>query len=216
MKQKVSTMESATPLQLLVGTNNTHKAGEIATMLRDSHRPIRVVTPRDLGLTEEPEENGATFEANALIKARYYASQSGLPCLADDSGLVVDALDGRPGVYSSRYAPSDPERIARLLRELEGVPESRRAARFVCAAAFVVPSTPDQPSSLETVRVGTCEGRIAFDARGENGFGYDPVFFLPDVEKTMAELTPAEKNARSHRGRALEAILPCLLETLNA
>lgn len=206
-------MKSATPLQLLVGTNNTHKAGEIAALLNDSPRAIQVVTPRDLGITEEPEENGETFEANALIKARYYAERSGLPCLADDSGLVVDALDGRPGVYSARYAPSDPERIARVLRELEGVPESRRTARFVCAAAVVVPSAPDQPSH-QIVRVGTCEGRIAFEARGKNGFGYDPVFFLPDVEKTMAELAPEEKNARSHRGRALEAIHPHILETL--
>ncbi len=214
-------MKNNTPLQLLVGTNNAHKAGEIAALLSDSHRPIRVLTPRDLGITEEPEEDGDTFEANALIKARYYAEQSGLPCLADDSGLVVDALDGRPGVYSSRYAPSDPERIARLLRELEGVPEARRTARFVCAAALVLPPDPKeqgtQPSTpRETVCVGTCEGRIALEARGKNGFGYDPVFFLSDVNKTMAELSPAEKNARSHRGRALEAIHPCLLEILNA
>jgi XTP/dITP diphosphohydrolase len=206
-------MENTLPLRLLVGTNNAHKAGEIAAMLNDSPRAIQVLTPRDLGITEEPEENGETFEANALIKARYYAEQSGLPCLADDSGLVVDALDGRPGVYSARYAPSDPERIARVLRELDGVPESRRTARFVCAAALVVPAVSDQPPR-EAVRVGTCEGRIAFEARGKNGFGYDPVFFLPDVGKTMAELPPEEKNARSHRGRALEAIHPHILETL--
>jgi len=190
---------------LLVGTNNSHKAGEISAMLADLD--VRVVTPRDLDIADEPVENGATFEENARIKARFYAEASGLPCLADDSGLVVDALGGRPGVYSSRYAPTDPERIARLLGELEGVSDAERAARFVCAAALVI---SDAQSRIEIVKTGTCEGRIAQGPRGENGFGYDPIFYQADLGKTLAEIPAEVKNARSHRGRALQAMRPDL------
>jgi XTP/dITP diphosphohydrolase len=186
---------------LLVGTNNLHKAGEIAALLEGIQ--TRVATPRELGIDSEPVEDGATFAQNALIKARFYSNASGLPCLADDSGLEVDALGGRPGVLSSRYAPSDPERIRRLLDEMKQVEAGRRGARFVCAAALV-----DARTGTEVVEIGTCEGEIALAPSGTNGFGYDPVFFLPDVSKTMAELAPDEKNARSHRGRALRAIAP--------
>jgi XTP/dITP diphosphohydrolase len=234
---------------ILVGTNNAHKVGEIAALLAPAG--LRVTTPRELGIAEEPIEDGATFEENALIKARFSAGRSGLPALADDSGLIVDALDGRPGVYSSRYAPTDAERIARLLDELKDVPEGRRTARFVCAAAFVVPGeaptnkvgqasrlTEQQPLlsrdrtgrapaphavSDETggtpvllwgewVRIGTCGGRIAHSPRGANGFGYDPVFLVADLgfAKTMAELSPDEKNRLSHRARAFAAMLEVL------
>ncbi|MBN1868053.1 RdgB/HAM1 family non-canonical purine NTP pyrophosphatase [Candidatus Sumerlaeota bacterium] len=186
---------------LLVGTNNAHKAREIAALLEDMN--VRVATPREIGIDCEPVEDGATFRDNALLKARFYSRASGLPCLADDSGLEVDALDGRPGVLSSRYAPTDPERIQRLLDEMKNVEANRRAARFVCAAALV-----DARSETEIVEIGTCEGEIAFEPRGTNGFGYDPVFCLADVGQTMAELTPEEKNARSHRGRALRAVQP--------
>jgi XTP/dITP diphosphohydrolase len=213
---------------LLLGTNNSHKAGEIRAML--AHLDVRVVTPRELGITDDPVENGETFEANALIKARFFAGRTDFPCLADDSGLEVEALGGRPGVFSSRYAPTDAERIARLLGELRDVPPEARTARFVCVTALVVPpayrashSGSSAPSStaftprcgiplspgdapLEIVEIGTCEGRIASEARGAAGFGYDPVFFVPHLGRTMAELSSTEKNAISHRGCALAAM----------
>jgi XTP/dITP diphosphohydrolase len=188
---------------LLVGTNNEQKCAEIAAML--ANLGVRVITPKMSGIDNEPEENGLSFEENALIKARFYSQESGLPCLADDSGLVVDAIDGRPGVYSSRYAPTDRERVERLLAELEGVAEQKRTARFVCVAALV---TRDS----EIVAEGKCEGRIAFEPHGKNGFGYDPVFYLPELGKTMAELAPSEKNALSHRGRAMKMMAPHLVE----
>ncbi len=189
-------------LPLLIGSNNAHKARELSAMLESSvPGAFAVYSPADRGITQEPEENGKTFEDNALIKARYYCEESGLMCLADDSGLSVDALDGRPGVYSSRYAPSDPERIERLLAEMCRVKEPERTARFVCAAALVL------PGGGEWVERGTCEGRIAFAPSGHNGFGYDPVFLLPERGMTMAELLAEEKNAISHRGRALQKIV---------
>jgi XTP/dITP diphosphohydrolase len=177
---------------------------------------VRVVTPRELGVEEEAVEDGETFRANALLKARFFSSRTALPCLADDSGLEVDALGSRPGVYSSRYAPSDAERIARLLEEMREVPEDRRTARFVCAAALVVPprdtvSPATATESREILEIGTCEGRIARAPRGRNGFGYDPVFLLPEIGRTMAEISPEEKNARSHRSRAIQAMRPHLL-----
>ena len=192
--------------RLLVGTNNPHKVQEIARLIGSNI--VDVVCPSDLGIDEEPIEDGDSFDANALIKARYYLARSGLPCLADDSGLVVDALHGRPGIYSSRYAPTNEARIERLLHEMNGVPDGRRQARFVCAAAFIVP----EPPGLEKVVVGECDGIICREARGRGGFGYDPVFFLPDLDKTMAEISQEEKNYRSHRGEALRRIMPYLLE----
>ena len=215
-RRVTSVSDDAMLRRLLVGTNNPNKAREIGELLAGAE--IEIVAPLDLGIDDEPEENGATFEENALIKARFYSARTGLPGLADDSGLAVDALGGRPGVFSSRYAPTDSERIARLLGELEGVAPEVRTARFVCAAALVVPGGAELPlvgeprgpgmadGAREIVEVGTCEGRIALEPRGENGFGYDPVFYLPDADKTMAELSPEAKNARSHRGRALRAI----------
>lgn len=190
--------------QLLVGTNNPHKVREIAALLEGVD--IQVVGPRQLGIADEPAEDGEAFADNALIKARFFAQRAARPCLADDSGLVVDALDGRPGVYSSRYAPTDEERIARLLSEMQDVPAGRRQARFVCAVALV-----DAQGNTLAAKTGTCEGVIALEPRGQEGFGYDPVFFLPDADKTMAELSSDEKNARSHRGNALAAIRQHLL-----
>jgi len=148
-----------------------------------------------------PEEDGETFEANARIKAVAARERFGFAALADDSGLEVDALDGGPGVYSSRFAgpcATDAENIARLLLALQDVPEAQRTARFRCVMVLI------DETGIETVATGRCEGRIGFEARGEGGFGYDPLF-LPDAApgKTMAELTLAEKNLISHRGAAL-------------
>ena len=183
--------------RLLLGTSSEKKIAELKDIL--AGLPLTLVTPADVGLTLDPEETGTTFEANARLKARAFATASGLPSLADDSGLEVDALGGEPGVYSKRYAgthASDADRISFLLRKLEAVPEGRRAARFRCVIALATPL-----AEIGTVD-GTCEGRIAFAPRGSNGFGYDPIFELPDRHKTMAELKSAEKHAVSHRGRA--------------
>jgi XTP/dITP diphosphohydrolase len=155
----------------------------------------------------DPEETGATFEENALIKARAAVQATGLWALADDSGLCVEALGGRPGIHSARYAEgSDQSRWQKLLSELDGVPEPRRGAAFVCVLALVGPQGESRISE------GRCEGRIGFDARGEQGFGYDPVFLVAgDVAgRTMAELSAEEKHALSHRGRAFEAMRPHL------
>jgi XTP/dITP diphosphohydrolase len=158
----------------------------------------------DVGLDKmDVEETGETFAANALLKAEAYCKASGLPTLADDSGLAVDALNGAPGVYSARYAPTAEERNTKLLKAIEGVPPEKRTARFVCVIALVL---PDQ---VTVTAEGRVEGRIGFAPRGEHGFGYDPVFMV-DENRTMAELLPDEKNVISHRGRALFKLAPIL------
>lgn len=198
------------PPRLLVASTNGGKIREIRALLQGLDLEV-------VGLDAYPEapelpEPFVTFAANAESKARAAAALGGADlclALADDSGLEVDALGGRPGVYSSRYAPSDPERISRLLGELEQVPEEQRTARFVCAVALV------QGERLLGRWLGTCEGRIAAAPRGDHGFGFDPVFLQGD--RTFAELTAGEKNAVSHRGRALRAFaadLPGLLNEL--
>jgi XTP/dITP diphosphohydrolase len=158
-----------------------------------------------IGLSELPhlpptvEETGSTFIENALIKAEHYHQQTNLITLADDSGLVVDALGGRPGIYSARYGGeglSNEQQIVKLLEELKNVPQSLRTARFVCSIAL---AGPGWRRTFEE----SCEGLIAFEPRGSGGFGYDPIFFDPQVGRTFAELTPEEKSARSHRGKAL-------------
>ncbi|NLF29492.1 MAG: RdgB/HAM1 family non-canonical purine NTP pyrophosphatase [Planctomycetes bacterium] len=190
---------------LVVATGNPGKLREIRQSLGEL--PVRVVGLRDLPPIGEPDETGDTFAANARDKATYYARATGHWCVADDSGLVVDALGGRPGVYSARYAADrcsddagrdiiDAANNARLLEELADVPDQCRTARFVCVLAL---SDGDR-ILLETS--GTVEGRIAHAPRGGNGFGYDPLFLLPDRGVTTAELSPDEKNAVSHRGQA--------------
>ena len=182
--------------RLLVATKNPGKAREVAQILADS--PYEIVSLADYPDAPEVEETGATFVDNAILKAREYTSLTGELTLADDSGLEVDALDGAPGVFSSRFAPTDPERIAKLLDLLKDVPDEKRAARFRCAIAIAWPDG----------RVETCEGKvegtITHEPRGSNGFGYDPVFFVPELGKHFAELESGEKNAISHRGKALE------------
>ncbi len=162
-----------------------------------------------------PEETGATFEENALLKAREAARQSGHLCVADDSGLEIDALDGRPGVRSARFAadydrPENDDENNRLVLELlESTPDAQRAARFVSAVAVVT------PAGDEVVIRGEVEGRIGREPRGENGFGYDPLFTPAGSDRTMAELTNDEKNAISHRGRAFEGALPHIIDAAN-
>jgi len=196
-------------ISLLVGTQNPGKQREYRELLAGA--PVVWVGPEEVGLAAlEVEENGATFEENARHKALAYARASGLPALADDSGLEVDALDGEPGVYSARYAgpgATDEDRYRKLLEVMASVPDDRRTARFVCVVALAL------PGGEVYVARGTVEGRIGHGPRGSGGFGYDPVFVLPDG-RHMAELPAEEKNAISHRGRALHALKPTLLAVL--
>ncbi len=188
--------------KLLIASSNAGKLTEFREMLNDF--PVTWVSLADVGLAElAVEETGDTFEANALLKARAYATASGLPTLADDSGIVVDALNGAPGVYSARYAPTAEARNAKLLKALEGVPHIQRTARFVAVIALVM------PEGITVTSEGRVEGYVADAPRGTNGFGYDPVFLLDDG-RAFAELPTAEKNLISHRGRALAKLQPIL------
>jgi XTP/dITP diphosphohydrolase len=185
---------------LLIGSGNRDKSRELAHLLEGL--PWTVQGLGDVEAVEEPEETETTFEGNALLKARYYSAHFGVACLADDSGLAVDALDGAPGVYSARYTGEDctyDDNNRKLLGALEHVPMAERTARFVCCAAFV------EPEGTEKTFRGTVEGRIAEVARGAQGFGYDPLF-VPDGEtRSFAEMTREEKRSLSHRGKALKA-----------
>ena len=190
---------------LLIATNNAHKAAEFRRLLAGADADL--VTPAEAGVALDVPETGATFAENARIKARAFRSASGLPSLADDSGIAVDALGGRPGVHSARYggdALDDAGRVRLLLSEMDGVPEEERACRFHVVLAFA------SPDGSEETAEGVCEGRLALQPSGANGFGYDPVFFLPEFGRTMAELAPEEKDAVSHRGRAARRMLPLL------
>lgn len=197
--------------RLLVATHNPGKAREYRELL--AGLPIEVTYLDELGLSLEVEETGSTFAENAILKATTYAQVSGLWTWADDSGLEVDALGGAPGVFSSRYAgpgASDADRYRKLLNALAGVPWDRRTARFRCTVALATPE-----GAVRTVE-GVCEGVIAFGPAGEHGFGYDPVFYLPDRGLTMAQLPPEVKNQISHRGRAARAAVAVLAEMLAA
>ncbi len=190
---------------LLIATHNRGKLREYEALLTGV--PFQLVTPADLGLDLQVVESGDTYAENARLKAIAYARTSGLLALADDSGLEVDALDGAPGVRSARYAlGDDADRVTALLRALDqaGAPTDRRTARFRCV---IVVAAPDG-QTWETE--GVCEGRIIAAPRGDGGFGYDPVFFIPDQNCTMAELLAEEKNRISHRARAAQAIRPVL------
>ena len=183
--------------RLLLATNNPGKAAEYRELLGDVGWEL--VTPRDVGLHLEVEESGRDYAENAKIKAATFAKASGLVALADDSGMEVDALGGAPGPLSARFGGegiSDGERVALLLERLAGVPSEGRSARFRCLIAVA------RPEGQVDLFEGRCEGRVAVEPRGKSGFGYDPVFLLPDRGLTMAELPPHEKNAVSHRGRA--------------
>jgi XTP/dITP diphosphohydrolase len=193
--------------KLLLATNNKGKVREYKSLLREI--PFEIVTPSELGITTEIEETGDSFEENARLKATALARESGLLSLADDSGLEVEALGGEPGPLSARYAgegASDSDRLNYLLSRLKDVPYDRRSARFRCVIAIAAPDGAVELCS------GECPGFITTEPRGYNGFGYDPVFYLPELGKTMAELTPEEKNKISHRARAAEKAREVLLK----
>jgi XTP/dITP diphosphohydrolase len=197
--------DTGTLPKLLIATNNPGKVREYATLL--AGLPLTLVGLADVGITVAVPEDGATFVENALIKARAYCALSRLPTLADDSGLEVDALGGAPGVYSARYAgegASDATRYRKLLAELGDRPAEERAARFRCAIALVL------PDGTEILTEGTCEGVIGQGPRGSNGFGYDPIFYMPALGRSMAELEPEVKDRVSHRGRAAMRLKPAL------
>lgn len=194
--------------RILIATGNQHKLEEFRQLLADL--PYELAGLRDVGIDAEVAETGTTFEANARLKSDAYSQQSGLVTLADDSGLVVDALDGAPGVYSARYGNvTGAAQLALVLDQLRDVPLDQRTARFMCVIALAVPGQQTQ------VVEGRVEGLIAFEPRGVHGFGYDPIFLLPAEHQTMAELSPQHKNQLSHRGRAIAAIYPTLQTLLH-
>ncbi|MBN1345985.1 MAG: XTP/dITP diphosphatase [Phycisphaerae bacterium] len=191
--------------RIVIATANPGKFREISAVMADL--PIDWVPLSELPPIEEPVEDGETFAENARLKALYYAKATGLWALADDSGLEIDALGGAPGVYSARYAGEpcdDAANNARIVRELAGVPAEGRTARFRCAIALA-----SEDHTLAEAD-GKIEGVIIDEARGQNGFGYDPHFFVPSLGKTTAEITPEHKNSISHRGNALRAIRPAI------
>ena len=190
-------------MKVVMASNNAHKIAELRAIL--SAYGLDVVSQREAGVHVEPEETGTTFEENSRIKAVAVMQACGLPAVADDSGLMVDALNGEPGVYSAHYGGpdciSDSDRINYLLKKLENVPEGKRTAKFVSVITLV---TPD---GKEIVARGECPGHILFERHGNGGFGYDPVFFAEDAGCTFAELAPEQKNQISHRARALRAFV---------
>ena len=187
--------------RIIFATGNEGKMREIREILRDLD--VEVLSLKEAGIHGDIVEDGTTFEENAVIKARTISEMTGEIVLADDSGLEIDYLNKEPVVYSARYMGEDTSyhiKNANLIQRLEGVPDEKRTARFVCAVAAAFPD-----GTVKTVR-GTMEGRIGYEERGENGFGYDPIFFLPEFQCTSAELSMEEKNQISHRGKALRAI----------
>lgn len=212
--------------QVVVATHNQGKLVEmrriLGSLLGDDRFGIELVSASDLNLPD-PVETGTTFEANALLKAKQTAELSGLPALADDSGLIVDIMGAAPGILSARWSGrhgDDQANIDLLLSQLRDIPDESRTARFVCAAALVVPDEPGYPvRNRHTVRQGEMPGRIIRTPRGGDGFGYDPIFEPDDQPAragtdhrlTSAEMSPDQKNAISHRGKALAAIMPVLI-----
>ena len=185
-------------MKVILASKNQHKLTELSAIL--SQLGFEIALESEYGLDIDVEETGTTFEENSFLKADAVMKASGLPVLADDSGLMVDALDGAPGVYSARYGhkASDKERTAYLLENMKAVPEERRGAKFVCVITCLF------PDGRKIVARGECPGVIARAPHGENGFGYDPVFYLPELGMTYAELPSEQKNAISHRARALQ------------
>jgi XTP/dITP diphosphohydrolase len=199
--------------RVLLATRNTKKLGELRRILdAEGISGVEVLGLADVEQFDEAPETGATFEENALAKARDAATATGLPSVADDSGITVDALNGMPGVLSARWAGrhgDDQANLELVLAQTIDTPDERRGAAFVCAAALVV------PRGIETVVRGEWRGSLSRKPRGTNGFGYDPVFVPDGLQLTSAELEPAEKDARSHRGQAFAALVPVISELLS-
>jgi XTP/dITP diphosphohydrolase len=198
-------------VKAVVASRNRHKVREIGVLLAEAGLNLELVTIDEVAPAAELHEDETTFEGNALAKARQAAAACGLPAIADDSGIEVDALDGAPGVYSARWGgePCDDARNnTKMLHELTGVPADRRTARYRCVAAFVDPAR-----GLEVTRSGACEGRMLDAPRGIGGFGYDPLFFIESLGRTMAEITLDEKNRLSHRAEAFRALARALSPT---
>jgi XTP/dITP diphosphohydrolase len=198
-------------MELLLATQNPGKLEEMRVLL--AGMPFRVVTPRELGILDSPEETGSTFQENATLKARHYAKLTGKLAVADDSGLSVDALGGAPGLYSSRFGGegrTDADRNALLLEKLQGIPDERRTARFTCAVTVAM---GDDVLFQTEAHV---EGRIAHAPEGPNGFGYDPLFFYPPFGRTFGTVPNADKDRVSHRGKAFARLRRFLEDWLSA
>ncbi len=195
--------------RIIFATGNEGKMREIRMILADLGIPV--VSMKEAGISAEVEENGKSFEENALIKAVAVMKQCGEIVLADDSGLEIDFLDGAPGIYSARFMGEDTSydiKNAALIEKLDGVPDEQRTARFVCVIACAF------PDGRTLTSYGAMEGRIGYEIKGENGFGYDPIFYLPEYGCTSAEISPEQKNELSHRGKALRGIKDRLKEIL--
>ncbi len=188
-------------MKLILASKNAHKAKEMQAILGEG---VELITQDAAGCGElDVVEDGNTFEENSIKKAVTIMQATGLPTIADDSGLCVDALDGRPGIFTARFAgedATDDENIQKLLNELQGVETDKRSARFVCVIALAIPG--EAPKTFR----GECEGRILTEKHGENGFGYDPVFYLPQFDASMAQVSADEKNSVSHRFNALKLL----------
>ncbi|MCR5509947.1 MAG: RdgB/HAM1 family non-canonical purine NTP pyrophosphatase [Lachnospiraceae bacterium] len=198
-------------MKIVFATGNENKVVEIRAIFKDLNAEITTMAQE--GISIDIEENGTSFRENAMIKAESIAPLvKDAIVMADDSGLVIDALNGEPGIYSARYLGHDTsyhEKNGDLLRRLEGVPDEKRTARFVCAVAAVL------PDGRKLVAEETMEGRIGYEEKGSNGFGYDPIFFLPEEGRYSAELAPEEKNAISHRGKALRKMRELIHESID-
>jgi len=191
-------------LEILIATNNLGKVKEIKDIL-DSPK-IKILSMKDFPHLPKIEEDGKTYQENAFKKARKISEHTGKICLADDSGLEIDYLKGKPGIYSSRWGNSDEERINKVLKLLENVPINKRNAKFICAAILVFPDGKIYMVKEE------CKGSIEFKPKGEHGFGYDPIFLVPEYEKTFAELGDKIKNQISHRGKAMKKMINIINE----
>ena len=182
-------------MKIIAATKNKNKLREFGEILKG----FEIISQEDAGIDIDVEETGTTFEENSMLKAKAIYEASGIAAIADDSGLCVDALGGEPGIYSARYGGEgldDEGRVKLLLKNMKDVPPQKRSARFVCAITLV------GENGVITAR-GECEGKIGYEPKGKNGFGYDPVFYMEEYKKTTAQMTPDEKNAVSHRGKAL-------------
>ena len=199
-------------MKFIIASNNKKKLVELERILNPLG--INAVTPKEEGITlDDVEENGTTFAENAFLKANAAYLKTGLPAVADDSGLCVDALDGRPGVYTARYGGeglTDEERYIKLLDEMKNVDDDKRSAHFTSSICCIL------PDGSKITAEGICEGKIGYEPIGKDGFGYDPIFYVPEFGCTTAELSEEQKNAVSHRGKALEKMREILKESVSA